>query len=108
MHWVQLHGRGPGACDGEGPAGTLAEWGGEGLPVVQPVMLGRASLGPTPCFMAFFSTLIQMDGDTLCFSVCPKGHLEATEWVQAVPGCQAEPAKWFLPGLSECTGARVS
>ena len=38
---------------------------------------GKGFSRPVPCFLACFCTLIQMDADMLCFSFCPKGHLEA-------------------------------
>lgn len=56
--------RGLEARAAEGPLGC-GRAGERGLPFVQPEMRERASPGPMPDFVALFSALTEMDGDTL-------------------------------------------
>lgn len=49
--------------------GLLAEWGRKADLFVQCVMLGRASLGPVPHFVALFSTVIEKVGIVLLRSM---------------------------------------
>ena len=60
----------------------LAAWG-RGLAFCSACDAVKGFSGPMPSFVAFFSTLIQLDGDTLCFSFCPKDTWTPLDWVQA-------------------------